>query len=427
MLLILIVFVAFIYLISMQGITCCNSGSLYALTRAIVDKKKLSINEYLDYTKYLGKPLDYAKRGKNYYTDRPPGLSFAAVPFYLLKLNVVLVPVISGILTTILVYLFSMYLVNNELIAFSTALIFAFCTLNWRYSTTFLIHSLSSLLVLLAVYLFVLDFPILLIGFIIGIATIVEYTDCMYAFGIFIYLLFFGNLISLPFLLLGYFIGIIPLLIYNAKCFGSPFTTSYKYSGHFKWSNSFKTTFVTPMWKGMLGLLFFFPRKKGVRVPGGLLVVSPVLIFGILGMFYLSFANFILFLLLTLPLFLLISKHKTWWAGGAGDYRYLSSMIPLLVIPISLVLKNLDILSPLVFVFAILSLFIIISRMITLTISEEDLKRINPHLVKGVKKRKLGLFAFFNLRYISQILDLIFECIFIRKIHLERTISITSR
>ena len=415
-LVILIIIVSLVYLASMQGITCCNSGSLYALLKSIVTKEKLSINEFIKYTKYK----DYSKVGKNYFTDRPPGLSFAAIPFYILNLNVTLVSVISGVLSSILVYLISMQLVNNPIIAFFTSIIFAFCTTNWRYSTLFLIHSLSTFLVLLAVYFLLIEFSPIVIGLLIGLSTIVEYTNAVFFFGVSFSQIVFGNFYPLLTLSIGYFIGVLPLLVYNKKCFGSPFTTSYRYSAYFKWSNSPKTTFVTPIFKGILGLLFFIPKKRGFRLPGGILSMSPVLIFGILGFLFLPFSYLVLFLFLSLPLFLIISKHKTWWGGGAGDYRYLSSMIPYLVIPISLSMKNLSFLWPLILFLSLISLIMIVSRMVIYTILPSDLKKIDPEILTKIKKRKIAVFELFKLKYLKKIIPLTFKCIFIRKIHFEK-------
>lgn len=412
---ILIAIVGIIYLASMQGITCCNSGSSFALVRAITEKRKLSINEFIKYTKYI----DYTKRRGKYYTDRPPGLAFAAVPIHFLRLNVTLIPVISGVLSTALVYLITMQLVNNPLIAFFTGLIFAFCTINWRYSTIFIMHPLSTFLVLFSVYGVINNYHPLLIGLILGISTMVEYTNFMYFFGICLGEFILGNLFSIPFLVLGYSLGIIPLLVYNKKCFSSPFATSYKYSAYFKWSNSPKTTFITPLLKGALGLLFFIPKKDNIRFPGGILALSPILLFGFIGYYYLPYKILILFLCVSLPIFLLVSKHKTWWGGGARDYRYLSSMIPYITIPIGLSMKNLYVLWPLMLLLSLLSLAMIISRIILLTISIDDLKKIDPIIAKEIRKRKVNLFAILKIKNMKKILILAFQGLFIKKIKFE--------
>lgn len=414
-LILLIIIVGVIYLSSMQGITCCNSGSLYALVRAIAEKRKLEINDFIKYTKYM----DYSKVKDKYYTDRPPGIAFAAVPIYLLGGNVTLVAVIFGILSSAFVYLITMQIINNPIIAFSIGLIFAFCTINWRYSTTFILHPLSTFLVLLSVYGLFVNFPVIVIGLILGLATIVEYTDAVYIFGIVLAEAILGNYSLIPFLIIGYGIGVIPLLLYNKKCFGSPFTTSYKYSSYFKWSNSFKTTFVTPIFNGLIGLLFFIKNKNGLKIPGGILTLSPVLIFGIIGFFYLPYKILILFLCLTIPLSLLISKHKTYWAGGGGDHRYLSSMIPFIAIPIALSIENLDYLLPVIIFLALISFFMVVLKMIALTVSVKDLKKINPNFLSKDKDKKEDIFSFLKLKYIGKLITLAFEGLFVRKINLE--------
>jgi len=369
----------------------------------IVEKRTLKINDFMGYTKYM----DYSKKGDDYYTDRPPGLSFASVPFYFIGIkNVTVVSVISGVLSVVMVYLITEQLINNPLIAFFVGLIFAFCTINWRYSTTFIIHPFSTFLVLLSVYSYINSYSLVLVGLILGLASIVEYTDFVYFIGVGLTEIILKGFLEVPYLGVGYLVGIFPLLIYNGVCFGSAFTTSYKYSAYFKWSNSPFTTFVTPIWRGASGLLFYIKKKNRFIIPGGVFTLSPVLIFGLIGFFYLPYEILILFLFLVLPLFLLISKHKTYWAGGGGDHRYISSLIPYLTIPIGLVLVNLNFLWPLVLIFSIVSFVIVILKMSVLTISVKDLKRINPSLKFGVKD-------------IGKVGGLIFESLFIRKINLE--------
>jgi hypothetical protein len=394
----------------MKGILTSNDGSLYALVRSIVEKKKMTIEDFLGYTKML----DYAKVGDKYYTDRPPGLAFAAVPFYALRLNVVLVSAISGALSTVLVYIITNLLIKNPNISFTTALIFAFCTINWRYSVIFFIHSLSTMLVLLAVYGFLVDYPTLLIGIILGIATMVEYTDVMFMGGIALTQIILGDYLSVPYLVLGYVIGLIPLFVYNAICFGSPFTRSYKYSAHFKWSNSPFTTFVTPLYKGAFGLWFSIKN-------GGILTVSPILIFGIIGYFYLPYEIVILFLSLWVPLYLIISKHITWWGGDARDHRYMTAILPYLTIPIAFSIQLFRQLWPVMIVLAIISAFTVMIRISMFTVTMKDIRKIEPSL--SIKEK--GLLGLIKPRYLPQYLNLIFKGVFLRKYcpHTQRLIE----
>jgi len=409
----LVVIVGTVYLSSMQGITCCNSGSSFALVRAIVEKGKLEISEFIKYTKFL----DYAKVKNKYYTDRPPGLAFVAVPFHFFRLNVTLVAAISGILSSVFVYLITLSIINSAVISFFTALIFAFCTLNWRYSTIFIIHPLSTLLILISVFGILNSWPVLLIGLILGISTIVEYTNFVFLFGIILFEIIYGNFVFVLTIIIGYLLGIVPLLIYNKTCFGSPFTTSYKYSAHFKWSNSPKTTFVTPMLKGIRGLLFYMKKKRGIKLPGGILIASPVLIFGIIGYIFMPLKTLILFLCLTIPLFLLISKHKTYWGGGAGDYRYISSIIPYITIPIGLTIKNLFFIWPIILILALISLLMMAMKMIALTVKLEDIKNIAQ---KDSKKQRIK--DVLRLKNTGKISQLVLKGIFIRKVNLENKI-----
>jgi uncharacterized membrane protein YjfL (UPF0719 family) len=231
----------------------------------------------------------------------------------------------------------------------------------------------------------------------------VEYTDFIYLVGIGIFELIFGSFWNGIILGAGYFIGVLPLLFYNWSCFGSPITTSYKYSAHFKWSNSFRTTFVNPMINGIFGLLFHIKKKGRRSIPGGILVMSPVLIFGIIGIYFLDFKTKILFLLLIVPLFLLISKHKTWWAGGGGDHRYLISILGFIVIPIGLFLNEFRFLWILILFWAIVSFVMVILKMMVLTIDSKDLTELNNNKNKA-----------------EGVIKLIFHGLFIRKINLER-------
>ncbi|MAG08679.1 hypothetical protein CMO89_04345 [Candidatus Woesearchaeota archaeon] len=384
----------------MKGIITSNDGSLFALVRAIVEKKKLAINDFTKYTK----EIDYAKIGDNYYTDRPPGLAFAAVVFHYLRLPVTLVSWLSGIFSCVLVYLIAEMLVNSPSISFVTALIFAFSTLNWRYSVVFFIHSLSTFLILAAVYCLLIGLSPVFAGIIIGLAAMVEYTNVMYLGGIVLSKLILGDFWSTPYLVIGFVIGIAPLFLYNKICFGSPFTTSYKHSAFFKWSNSPFTTFVTPIFSGITGLLFSIKN-------GGIFVISPVLIFGVIGFYYLPLEFLVMFALLCLPLFLLISKHKTWWGGDARDHRYIASMLPYLAIPLALSIKNLVYLRPVIFLLAVFSLLMVMAKTAAFTVSMKDIEKIGA--APAVKK--WNLFSFLRLKYARQLSKLLLKGVFVRK------------
>lgn len=384
---ILTIITTIIYLKSAQSITDSNSGSSYALVKAIAEDKSLNINNYMNYTKHI----DYAKFNGNFYTDRPPGLAFFALPFYKLGLNVTYLSAIAGTVSTCIVFLITELLTNSSSISFIVGCIFAFCTINWRYSTLFFIHSLGTCLVLTGVYLYILEYPILLVGLLIGLATFVEYTNATFMIGLIFVSILEGHI---PYYLIAwFFLGVAPLLLYNEKSFGNPFVTAYKYSGHFKWEHSLKTTFVTPILTGLQGLLYFFTKEGKYKVGGGIYSMSPVLIFGGIGYAYLPTDIAILFTVLCLPLLLLISKHITWWGGDQNDYRYVMAIIPYMTIPLGcLLVENFFIGSVLVIISGSISLGMVMIRLLVLTVTDNDLKGCNG-IVDYIKLVFYGLFV----------------------------------
>src|SRR5262245_46496574 len=62
-----------------DGVVCCNDGSHYALVRALADDHTVIIDRQVAYTDYN----DVSQKDGHYYSDRPPGTAFAALPFYL--------------------------------------------------------------------------------------------------------------------------------------------------------------------------------------------------------------------------------------------------------------------------------------------------------------------------------------------------------
>ena len=95
-------------------------------------------------------------------------------------------------------------------------------------------------------------------------------------------------------------------------------------------------------------------------------------------------------------------------------------MIPYLAIPVGLSIKYLSFLWPIMLLLALISLIMVVSRMIILTVSINELKKINPDIIEKIKKRKLGLLELTKWSYIKKLIPLIFEGLFIRKIKFEK-------
>src|SRR3990172_674971 len=75
---VLFVIISSVYFATIAGITSSNDGSHYALVRALADKRRSEISEYLSFTENQ----DYALRGDLRFSDRPPGTALLAAPIY---------------------------------------------------------------------------------------------------------------------------------------------------------------------------------------------------------------------------------------------------------------------------------------------------------------------------------------------------------
>ena len=96
-------------------------------------------------------------------------------------------------------------------------------------------------------------------------------------------------------------------------------------------------------------------------------------------------------------------------------------MIPYLTIPIGLSIQNLHSLWSIIILFVILSFIMVVSRMIILTVSFEEFKKIDPDLLTRIKKRKIGIIELIRPKYILKLIPLVFKGLFIRKIRFEKS------
>ena len=379
-----------------------NAGSHFALLRAITERASFEIGPYLDYTMRT----DYASPAPDlYYTDRPPGLVWLSVPLvgagrllsatsllapmlpilglFKQSFSVVwygldwamLVPILSGAFSV--AFLFKLARLPLFGSSFKGALIastyFGFCTLVWKYSTTFYSHVPAMSLILISVYLslkLISDTELLpprrqfwyksLIALMLGYSICVDYTNILLILALLIYVANhyqflelrritsvvksiyrsnrWGIFLWLSFLAL---ISLAALAIYQAICFGSPFNTSYTYSAKWAWARSFTTTFDQPPWEGLMALYFGWGHLSQISDQGamrGLFLLSPGLFLSLIGCYYLGKykrKSLILLLGLIVPITLLMSAHHTYWGGGDFDARYLVVTLPYLCLPIA--------------------------------------------------------------------------------------------
>jgi hypothetical protein len=361
-----------LYFATASGITCSNDGSHYALTRALAENGSFEISPYASYAE----GNDLARRDDRTFSDRPPGTALVASLFYtaggLLPpplvplqsrhdaenprlLYAMLVSVWAGTGTVVLLYRTLRELHVSVSGALTTSLVFALGTAHWKYSTVLFSHALSSLTVMLAIYLAIRaarssSIPWVLplaLGFVAAYSVLVEYSNAVMVLAIALYLLF--NVASstpsrLPFyaslLLLG---GLIPasfLAYYNHVNFGAPLTFSYAYAIKYPWASSFSSTFSFPLGQGLRAMLVW-GQGGGWCDPTcynqGLFLLSPILLLSLPGLVpycrrsrrpcMLTTGLFLIYLVL-------FSTHRT-FHGFTTDGRYLVPFLALWCIPLA--------------------------------------------------------------------------------------------
>jgi hypothetical protein len=364
--LVLFILSSTVYFSSTCGIFTSNAGSQYALLKALVEKQSFVINEYRMYTGMI----DYASYEGNIYSDRAPGMAFAAVPFYaagkILSLALpmpyyssgwdpgnpaaftsLLLSILAGGLSVVLLYKLCRVLGGSQHASIVTCLAFMYGTIFWKYSTTLFSHTFVAFLMLAAVYLAVTFKDVrkhrlhaYALFFTLGYLPLAEYPNALLT-GIIILYLFLTKKVT-PGRIMAhrrdYVKPIIALIIplaavpaYNVINFDNPLTTPYTYH-QFEWVRDFSVSLAVPWSVGLVGMLF-----TGPAIDGGLFVVSPILLISLWGLKYLyrsHKAETLLFICLFAVHTLFYSKYRTWFGGGVEDTRYIIHVIPLLAVPL---------------------------------------------------------------------------------------------
>lgn len=367
-----------IYFATASGITCSNDGSHYALTRAMAEERRFTIESYDAYAE----GNDIALRGGKLYSDRPPGTALIAAAFYeignwlpspLVQLEsrhdpenprllyVMLVPAWAGAAAVLLLYLLLRELDVSIFSAVTTSFVFGLGTAHWKYSSVLFSHALSAFLVMLSVYLVIRiartstshRMKLLALGFASGYAVLVEYSNAVLVAAIALYLLLTvkPSSVARRFASISLFVagGLIPatfLVLYNTVSFGSPFALSYDYAVNYPWAGQLGETFSFPLGQGLRAMLFW-GEGGGWCNPTcynqGLFLLSPVLLFSALGIgstFRRARRESVLTLGLFLAYLVLFAKHRT-FHGFTADGRYLVPFLALWCIPLAFLFEKL--------------------------------------------------------------------------------------
>ena len=281
-----------------------NENSHFALVQSAVEEHRFSIDDYYHSTG------DYAIYGGHQYTDKAPGLSFLAVPFFagfravetrlpasiwtrLAGSNSAFVQTLrangSGLLVDKIQYAAGLYVVTFFAVSLPSALlwllVYSFLgdvgvpektrlaatllaglgTLALPYANVFYNHMTAAFLVFAAFYLLFrikhrrLSVDYLWgVGAILGLAVLTDFPSIVPTG---ILLLYAASFLPRRVLLARIIGGALPFAIglgyYNLVCFGSPFTSSYRYLALFPDQRNYGFLgFSWPTWTAFWGITF---------------------------------------------------------------------------------------------------------------------------------------------------------------------------
>jgi hypothetical protein len=370
--LVLFVFLSSVYYATASGITSSNDGSHYALLRTMVENHSFALGQFDDYAE--GNDIAVTEDGR-LFSDRPPGTALLSTPFYVAAggfpdiaaalpsrhdaqnprlAYVLFLPAWAGAGAVVVLYFLMRALGVPAAAGVTAALMFGLGTAHWKYSSVLYSHALSAFLVITAVAL-ALGLArrrwtgwatYFLLGLLLGLAVLTEYSNALLVFMLVGYVGWFirpltwsGTARSLGFLVLGGLLPALFLVFYNASNFGSPFRLSYAYAINYPWAGSFLTTFNYPLLEGLRGLLYW-GTGDGWCDPTcfnqGLILLAPLLLLALPG-WYFFFKRAPREALLTAVIFLvyllLFARHRT-YHGFTADGRYLVPYLGLLALPL---------------------------------------------------------------------------------------------
>ncbi|CAA9590772.1 MAG: hypothetical protein AVDCRST_MAG18-5175 [uncultured Thermomicrobiales bacterium] len=356
----------FFALTAADGIVSTNDGSHYALTKALAADGTVRIDRYVNYAAIQPRqgtptPDDYRDvsfYGGHFYSDRPPGTAFLAVPFYWLGglvarvagradldlplRYVTILPPLLGAAAALALFLLARGIGAGPAAAIATAATGALTTLLLKYATLLYSHIAGAAFVTAALAAILLAerkpgwvWSTILGGLLLGYAGVAEYPNLPLVAPVGLYLVWrawregVGWRGPLAFAA-GWLPPVLLLACYQWIAFGRPWRTSYTFQFYFDWSRSPLTTYVTPPSTGLRWLLFG---------EVGLFVVTPALLLALWGLALLarrSPARAALLLGVALTILLPTAMHRTYYGGGSRDTRYLLAIVPTLYAPLAL-------------------------------------------------------------------------------------------
>lgn len=348
-----VLFVSYAYFYQAGG---WNQNSRFALVRAVVERGTLAIDPYSEHTG------DIAERGGHFYSDKAPGLAFAAVPVVaaarpvvralgvdplsfqgIAVLSALATILTSGLWTAVaagLLWRIARTLGASEAGGAVAALVYGLGTPMWAYATLFWGHALATALVVVQCWAVLLigtsvASPILvgaLIGFAGGFATLSEY-DAVVAAALFAAwgawraahqdAGYFGRMTASLVLSAGTCAA--ALAAYDWSVSGSPWTLSYAMEVGFPGLHRGIFGFAMP--RPGTGVSLLFGEYRGLLPLAPVLAAAPVGWWCLLRDRRTRLAGLAALLL---PLFyLLLNAGGVYWdAGWTYGPRYMSAGLP---------------------------------------------------------------------------------------------------
>jgi hypothetical protein len=329
------------------------------LAYAIVNDGRFNIDKEID---TFGVIWDRAVYKGKIYSDKAPGISFAAVPsLYLsklihkhifkkpmdLKTSYIIAILSTSILFTLISILFLIKLLELYGLSYKTIFFSILSLVPGTYVTTYsnlyFGHQFSASLlfmafVLVEFYLRKESKPIYIVlsAFLCSYAFISEYPTIFLSILLFLYLIISSRDKKVFLYSISAIIPIIFLAYYFNSCFGSPFSTGYQHldsEAFAKIHSSGILGFKYPEFKALVNLLFGSQR--------GLFFYSPVLFLGIIFFFIRLRSNLMRLLLAIFIIYtLLISSFGYWIGGDAAGARHLMPLSYFLIVPLAFFIEE---------------------------------------------------------------------------------------
>jgi hypothetical protein len=339
-----------------------NVSTRMNLIYSIVDMGRLSVDYYRTQPGY--ETDDIAYYNGHYYCDKSPILSFMGVPAYwawaqgrdLLGLKVdplegkypvaLTTVCLFGALLGVLLFRILKHIRPNPEEQLSLVLFYSLGTTAMPYSFLFLSHQAAALFAFgsfcLAFYVLnnrekiARDWyhgGLLVSGFLSGLAMATEQPTGIIMIALAAYVFYrMPDKKEMAWYIPGIIAGLMLPMPYNYACFGSPFSSGYKYEVH--------PVFKTEMSKGLMGVtLPHLDAFWGITFSQfrGLFFMSPFLLFAFPGFYSLwksgKYKIESLMCLFIIAGFILFnSSYYAWWGGWGIGPRHMVPMLPFLIV-----------------------------------------------------------------------------------------------